>query len=157
MAKRKTTRKSAARRRAVTVHGLSDALRAASIAHEHGVAITLFSAPGAVASIGPAWFRDMVRDLERAYPGLDAEAVLDCGDMAGYALAALRSGIKIIRFSGRPSTVRKIEDIAGAHGARLVRRPPRILDPRRKQDADAALRQWLGGRQALAPIIKETD
>ncbi len=143
MTKRKTTRRSVARRRAVRVHGLGDAMHAGSIAHELGVAITLFSAPDAVASMGPAWFRDIVRDLERAYPGLDVEAVLDCGDAAGYALAALRSGVKIIRFSGNPSATMKIRDIAGTYGARLVRRPSRILDPRGVQDADEALRKWL--------------
>ena len=144
MTKQKATRKSVARRRAVRVHGLGDAMLAGSVAQELGVAITLFSAPNAVASLGPAWFRYIVRDVERAYPGLDVEAVLDCGDTAGYALAALRAGIRIIRFSGSPPTVRKIKDIAGSYGARLVRRPSRILDPRREQDAAAALRKWLG-------------
>ena len=134
------------RRRAVRVHGLGDAMRACSIAHQLGVAITLISAPGAVASIGPAWFRNIVRDLERAYPDLDVEAVLDCGDAAGYALAALRGGVKFIRYSGKPSTARKIEDIAENYGARLVRQPSRILDPRDEQDADAALRKWLDRR-----------
>ena len=143
MTKQKTIRPSAARRRAVRVHGLGDAMRAGAIAHDLGVAITLFSAPNAVASIGPAWFRGIVRDLEHAYPDLDVEVVLDCGDAAGYAMAALRSGIKIIRFSGSPSTTRKIEDIAATHGARLVRRPSRILDTRGEQDTDTALRKWL--------------
>lgn len=134
------------RRRAVMVCGLDDAMRAGAIAHELGVAIKLFSAPDAVASMGPAWFQGMVRELERAYPDLDVEAVLDCGDAAGYALAALRSGVKFIRYSGNRSVARKIKDIAGSYGARLVRRPSRILDPRREQDADTALRKWLEGR-----------
>jgi len=146
MTKQKTTINLVARRRAVRVHGLGDAMRAASVAHELGVPITLFSAPHAVASMGPAWFRDMVRELERSCPDLDVEAVLDCGDAAGYALAALRSGVKLIRFSGNPSAARKIADIAGTCGARLVRRPSRILDARREPDADAALRKWLAGK-----------
>lgn len=120
-------------------------MRAAAIAHELGVPIILVSAPYAAASMGPAWFRNMVRDVERAYPGLDVEAELDCGDAAGYVLAALRAGVKIIRFSGKPSAATKLEDIAGTHGARLVRRPQQILDARREPDADAALRKWLGG------------
>jgi len=99
--------------------------------------------PDAVAGMGPAWFRNIVSELERAYPALDVEAVLDCGDAAGYALAALRSGVKIIRFSGNPSAASKIKDIAGTHGARLERNPSRILDTRGEKDADAALRRWL--------------
>lgn len=146
MSGRNTSSKSGARRRAVTVHGLDDAMRAGAAAHALGVPLTLISAPAAAASMGPAWFAEMVRNLERAYPDLDVEAVLDCGDAAGYAMAALRCGVRAIRFSGRPAVAGKIEDIAAAYGARLVERPYRILDPRRARDADAALRQWLGRR-----------
>lgn len=119
-------------------------MRAAATAQELGVAITLMSAPDAVSSLGPAWFRDIVRSLERVYPGVDMETVLDCGDAAGYALAALRAGVKTIRFSGRPSTTKKIEDIAGTYGARLVKHPSRILDPRQEREPAAALRNWIG-------------
>ena len=143
MTKQKTTRGLTGRRRAVRVYGLADAMRAGAVAHELGQAIRLFSAPDAVAGMGPAWFRNIVSELERAYPALDVEAVLDCGDAAGYALAALRSGVKIIRFSGNPSAASKIKDIAGTHGARLERNPSRILDTRGEKDADAALRRWL--------------
>ena len=107
--------------------------------------ITLISAPDAVASMGPAWFCNMVEDIVRAYPDLDAEAVLDCGDAAGFALAALRRGAKTIGFSGNKPAARKLEEIAQSHGARLVKRPSRILDPRGERDRDASLRQWLGG------------
>lgn len=133
------------RQRAVRMYGLADARRAAEIANELGVAMTLFSAPDAGAHMGPAWFRNIVSQLERTFPDLDFEAVLDCGDTAGYALAALRAGVRTIRFSGNASTVRKIEDIAGTYGARLARRPTRILDPRADHDPDAALRKWLSG------------
>jgi hypothetical protein len=146
MTKQLSAATSGTRRRAIRVHGLEDALRAGSIAHELGVAITLFSGPDAVASMGPAWFRNIVRRLEHTYPDLDVEAVLDCGDAAGYALAALRSGVKIIRYSGNTSAAKKIKDIAGTYGARLVGRPSRILDARGEQDTDVALRLWLGGK-----------
>lgn len=146
MTKQLSAATSGTRRRAIRVHGLEDALRAGSIAHELGVAITLFSGPDAVASMGPAWFRNIVRSLEHTYPDLDVEAVLDCGDAAGYALAALRSGVKIIRYSGNTSAAKKIKDIAGTYGARLVGRPSRILDARGEQDTDVALRLWLGGK-----------
>ena len=109
------------------------------------MAITLCSAPDAAASLGPAWFRDIILVLEQTYPEVDMEAVLDCGDAAGHALAALRAGVRIIRFSGPARTATKIEDIAGTYGARLVRRSPRILDPRGEPDEAAALRAWLKG------------
>jgi len=120
-------------------------MRAAAVAHGLGVPITLVSAPNAAASMGPAWFRNIVRDVERTYPGLDVEAVLDCGDAAGYVLAALRAGVKMVLFSGKPSAATKLKDIAGTYGARLARRPRQIFDVRREPDADTALRRWLGG------------
>ncbi len=146
MTKRKATGNAAARRPAVRVHGRGDAMRAAAVAHELGVPITLVSAPYAAASMGPAWFRNIVREVEQAYPGLDVEAELDCGDAAGYVLAALRAGVRIVRFSGKPSAATKLEDIAGTYGARLVRRPGQILDARQEPDAETALRKWLEGK-----------
>ena len=119
-------------------------MRAAAIAQDLGAAITLISAPDAVSSLGPTWFRNIVRSLEQAYPDVDMEAVLDCGDAAGYALAALRAGVKTIRFSGRPTTAKKIDDMAGTYGARLVKLSSRVLDPRREREPEAALRNWIG-------------
>ena len=143
MTKQKTTGERLVRRRAVRIHGLDDAMRTCAVANELGVAVTLISASAAVLSMGPAWFRNITRDVEQTYPDLDFEAVLDCGDAAGYALAALRAGVKTIRFFGNAAASEKIRDIAEMYGARVARLPSRVLDIRGAQDAEAALRKWL--------------
>ena len=121
-------------------------MRTCAVANELGVAITLFSASDAAASMGPAWFRNVARDVAQAYPDLDFEAVLDCGDAAGYALGALRAGVETIRFSGNASASGKIREIAEMHGARVARQPSQILDTRRAQDTEVALRKWLAAK-----------
>jgi hypothetical protein len=143
MTKQNTIEKKARARRVVRIHGLDDAIAACAIAQELDVDITLFSAPDAVASLGPAWFGAIARNVEQAYPNLNVDAVLDCGDAAGYAQAALRSGVKIICYSGNATATRKLKEIAATYGARLVGRPRQILDPRESQFIDDALRQWL--------------
>ncbi len=143
MTKRNPTRKLAAPRRAIRVHGLGDALKAAAVAQELGVPVTLISAPDAAASMGPGWFSEITKCLEDTYPELELEAVLDCGDAAGFAQAALRRGVRAIVFTGGTSATQKLEDIAQSYGARIMKRPKQILDPRREQDIDAALRHWL--------------
>jgi len=147
MAKPKAFRKKGSiRRRAIRIHALDDALHAASVANELGVPVLLISAAGAAATIGPAWFQGIVGHIERKYPKLHLQAVLDCGDAAGYALAALRSGVKFIRFSGNRAVAGKIADIARQQGAQLVVDPLDILDLRGKSDADTAIGGWLADK-----------
>lgn len=143
MTKQKAPKTNSGRGRAVRVHGLKDALRATAMAQELDVAMTLISAPNAAASLGPAWFRNIVSALELAYPNAQVDTVLDCGDSAGYALAALRAGVKAVQLSGRRPTVEKIEEIASSYGARLAQRPRRILDPHATPNPEEALRNWL--------------
>jgi hypothetical protein len=52
-------------------------------------------------------------------PDARFSAILDCGDEAGAALAAIRSPVEAIVFSGRPDVARRLADIARQHGVRL--------------------------------------
>ena len=79
----------------------------------------LVSFPGAGASAGPGWFQEIVERLEAEHPGLAFEAVLDCGDEAGAVLAALRRGLRHVRFSGHPEAARRLGAIAEQLGAIL--------------------------------------
>ena len=79
----------------------------------------LVSFPGAGASAGPGWFQEIVERLEAEHPGLAFEAVLDCGDKAGAVLAALRRGVRHVRFSGHPEAARRLGAIAEQLGAIL--------------------------------------
>ena len=62
-------------------------------------------------------------------PAARAGALLDCGDDAGAAQAALREGVEEIVFSGRDEVRERLADIARGRGSRVYRnRPPAALD-----------------------------
>jgi hypothetical protein len=130
---------------AIVIHGLAHAEAALAAAAGLGVAATLISAKGAAGYAGPSWFRAVVAEARAAHPGVDVTAVLDCGDMPGYALAALRDGAAVIRFSG--DTADKIADIAAQYGARVIAARPETLDladvERARRDLGRACREWL--------------
>ena len=130
---------------AIVVHGLAHAEAALAAAAELGVAVTLISAEGAAGYAGPTWFRMVVEEARAAHPEAQVTAVLDCGDLAGYALAALRDGAQIIRFSG--DTADKIADIAAQYDARVIAARPEALDlapvERARRDLVRACREWL--------------
>jgi len=130
---------------AIVIHGLGHAQAALAAAAGLGVAVTLISAEGAAGYAGPAWFRMVVDEARAAHPEAQATAVLDCGDMPGHALAALRDGATVIRFSG--DTMAKIEDIAAQCGARVIAERPEVLDlaevERARRDPERACREWL--------------
>jgi hypothetical protein len=80
-------------------------------------ATRLESFPAAGVSAGPGWFQAIVEALEAEFPGRRFEAVLDCGEEPGAALAALRRGVKRIRLAGPSETIRRVRDIAAQLGA----------------------------------------
>ena len=132
--------------RAVRVHGIDDARVACEVARATSAALVLWSPPYGAAQMGPLWFQQMVSLIEEEFPDLSVEAVLDCGDAPGHALAALRQGVALIALTARPAIRGKIEASARIGGARMVRRPAHIFDLD-AADADAeALRSWLVDR-----------
>ncbi len=84
----------------VIVHSLDHALAAAAEAVAADCALTIRSAPGAGGSVGIGWFAALIDIVRARYPAARLCFVLDCADEAGTALAALRCGIGVIRFSG---------------------------------------------------------
>src|SRR5947208_1746106 len=64
-----------------------------------------------------------------AVPAAQSAALLDCGDDAGAAQAAIRTGIEGIVFTGRADVAERLADIARQRGARLLTaRPASALD-----------------------------
>lgn len=128
---------------AFVIHSLAHATAALAAADALGVPVTLLSAPSGAAYAGPGWFRAVAKHACAAYPGVAVTAVLDCGDMAGHALAALREGVMAIRFDG--DTADKIADIAGQYGALVVAERPEALDLAAVADRDmtGACAAWL--------------
>ena len=90
--------------------------------------MTLLSAQGAAAYVGAGWFQALTEEAAAQFPDAQITLVLDCADAAGDALAALREGVQVIRFSGGRNVNDKIRDIAKQLGASVISRRPRALD-----------------------------
>lgn len=131
--------------RPVLVHDIEHCRAALAAAGAAGRAVTLRSAPGAAAWLGPLLFKSMVDAARAEFPDAAADAVLDCGRAPGLALAALRAGIDAVRLDA-PKPVRdKVADIAGRCGARLDRDRRRPLDLLDLPEPEAACRVRLSG------------
>lgn len=128
---------------AILVHGLDDALTALRAAQQVGAAVTLVSAPGAGGYAGAAWFDQVVRQASAKFPGVKVEAVLDCGAGAGLVLAALRQGLKTMRFTGDATTAARLGEIAAAQGAIVITHDVPALDLRLTRDPLVSCRAWL--------------
>jgi hypothetical protein len=131
-------------RKAITIYGLTHALAAAAVAVELSKPIILLSAPAAGSSAGPAWFQSVVIQAREEYPDSDIDAVLDCAEFNGHALASLRQGLKTIVYDG--SANEAIGDIASQLDATVLRQRPESLDARLAETngyLKDALRGWL--------------
>ncbi|MGH7047760.1 MAG: hypothetical protein ACREE2_15375 [Stellaceae bacterium] len=113
----------------IVVHALDHAVGALKAAARRDRPIVLLSAPEAGIYVGPGWFRALAEAARDAVPEARFSAVLDCGDEAGAALAAIRAGIECVLFTGRPEIARRLGDIARQHNVRLAtERPAAGLD-----------------------------
>lgn len=62
-------------------------------------------------------------------PAAQSSALLDCGDDAGAAQAAIRAGIEGVIFTGRADVAERLADIVRQRGTRLLtERPAATLD-----------------------------
>jgi hypothetical protein len=114
---------------AIVVHSLTQAVAVLQAAAETGRPVLLLSAVDAGLSVGAGGWREMVAAARDSVPEAGADALLDCGDDAGAAQAALREGVEAIVFSGRIDVFERLADIARGRGARVLSaRPPAALD-----------------------------
>ncbi len=113
----------------IVVHALAHAVGALRAAARAGRPVILASAPEAGIYAGPGWFRALVEAARGAVPEAQFSAILDCGDEAGAALAAIRTEVECVLFTGRANVARRLADIAHQHGVRLeTAGPPVALD-----------------------------
>jgi hypothetical protein len=113
----------------IVIHSLAHAVAALSAAAEAGRPVTLASAPDAGIYAGPGWFGALIAAARDAVPAAQSTALLDCGDDAGAAQAAIRAGVEGIVFTGRADVAERLADIAGHRGIRLrTERPAAALD-----------------------------
>jgi hypothetical protein len=135
--------------RRVIVHSLDQARAALRAAAELGVGVTLASAAGAGAYAGPLWFKALIDAARKAHPEVAFDAVLDCGEEAGSALAALRAGIARVGFCGPTEVAARLRAIAEALGAALETvSGSDALDLVEVRDPYAAARAFLAGENA---------
>jgi delta 1-pyrroline-5-carboxylate dehydrogenase len=113
----------------IIVHSLAQAIAALTAAVRAGRPVVLASASGAGSYLGPGWFGALVAAAREAVPDARFSILLDCGDDVGAALAAIRSEIEGVVFTGRADVARRLADIAHQHGVRFVTdRPAALLD-----------------------------
>jgi hypothetical protein len=134
--------------RRVIVHSLEQARAAIDVAASLGVAVTIESAAGAGAYAGPLWFKALIAQAREAHPEVAVTELLDCAEEAGMVLAALRAGLKRVRFTGPEQLRLRLAEIAAAQGARVdgASAEP-ALDLLAARDPAAALSAFLGGNE----------
>lgn len=120
------------------VHGLEDARLALSVT----LPLTLLSAPGAALHAGCGWWRALVRQARAAFPAVPGADILDCGDGAGQALAALRIGQQFLVLSPYAPGWDAVAAIAAEHGGEVLRQAPPALDLGQR-GAGRRLHDWL--------------
>jgi hypothetical protein len=131
--------------REIIVHSLDQASAALGAAAALEVPVRLASAPGAGAYAGPAWFKALIAAASAAHPAVALTAIVDCGEEPGTVLAALRVGLKHIRFAGQAEARAKLAALARAQGAVLEEAAPdAVLDLGAARDPAAACRAFLG-------------
>ena len=128
---------------AVIIHSVEHARAALAVAARLNRPIRIYSAEGAAAYAGAAWFLAVVAAAQSTHPDARCDAVLDCGDQPGLALAALRLGCRAIVLRGSPAARKKIAEIAQATAARLDRGARDALDLRHCRDPESAVMTWL--------------
>ncbi len=129
--------------RPIIVHSLREARAAVAVAAELGVPVTLASAPEAAGYLGALWFRELIAMASAERPEAEVDAVLDCGDQPGHVMAALRQGLKRVRFSGPKSTAETLAALAGQYDAEIVTGALRAHDLLDQAEPEAACRRWL--------------
>ncbi|TWB12375.1 hypothetical protein FBZ89_12573 [Nitrospirillum amazonense] len=118
----------------------------AALAAADGAPVRLVSAPDAGGTLGAGGWRALLDAIAAEFPEAPLTVVLDCGDAAGHALAALALGIPDVAFSGDATAAARLADIARARGAHLHPADgAEALDLRLRgrRDPVAACRAWL--------------
>jgi delta 1-pyrroline-5-carboxylate dehydrogenase len=111
----------------IIIHSLAQAIAALRAALKAGRPVVLAGPPGAGSYVGPGWFGALVAAAREAVPDARFSSLLDCGNDVGAALAAIRSEIEGVVFTGRGDVARRLTDIAHQHGVRFVTDRPAVL------------------------------
>jgi acyl-CoA reductase-like NAD-dependent aldehyde dehydrogenase len=119
---RRAFRRAVIEPRPIVVYSLAEAVAALEAAN--GRETVLVSAPDAGVYAGPGWWVGLTEAAREAVPAARFSTVLDCGEDAGAAMAAIRAGIEAVVFTGRTDVAERLAAIAAARGARLLTERP---------------------------------
>lgn len=137
----------------LVVHSLPQAVAALAAAAEADVPVSLESPPEGARSLGAPLFLAIAAAAADRVPAAVFDAVLDCGEAPGLALAALRSGARNLRIAsvgaGSAEAVARLSEIAAACGAQVLKAQPaeEALDLDGRDDPLAAARDFLRRRR----------
>jgi fructose/tagatose bisphosphate aldolase len=104
---------------AITVQDWAQTRAALEAARSEGRAVFLCSPQGASAWLGAGYWAALQQRARAEFPDLDFTLALDCGDAAGDAMAAIRTGVAAIVFRGAGETLAKLQDMARQAGAEV--------------------------------------
>ncbi len=102
----------------IIVHNLDQAKVALAEARASKRLVTLISPYAAGGYAGAGYFKHMVDQLQTDFA--EVNFILDCGDNPGVVLAALRQGMKRIKFVGDREYAQKLAVIARKYGAEII-------------------------------------
>ncbi|MBP7336591.1 hypothetical protein [Niveispirillum sp.] len=111
-----------------------------------GRPVRLVSDRGISGLAGAGWWADLQAAWEAEATG-PVMALLDCADLPGLVLSALRAGCRDIAFTAGPATPEgvctRLTSLAEAHGSRLHPAPTGVTEVCWRRNRGATLRQYL--------------
>ena len=129
---------------AVRVDGLEPGRLVLEIAA--GRPVRLVSDRGISGLAGAGWWAELQRRWEAEATG-PFMALLDCADLPGLVLSAVRAGCHDIAFTPGPATPEgvgsRLTSLAEAHGSRLHPAPAGVTEVCWRRNRGATLRQYL--------------
>ena len=148
-----------ARQPAIVVHDLAQAVGALRAAAAAGVAVTLWSAPGAAAYAGLGFLRALFEQAGETVPEARHDVVIDCAGSGVLAHEALNRGFSGVAFSGRGAMRKTLQAVAAQEGRRLVTAGPgrAALDLAHSTDPERDTAAYLAKRRASLPGQDRAD
>ena len=139
-----------ARRPAIVVHDLDQAVGALRAAAAAGIPVTLWSAPGAASYAGLGFLGAVYEKAREAVPEADHDVVVNCRGSAVLAHDALSRGFAAVAFTGRGAMRKTLQAIADGQNGRLVTAGPGrgALDLAHSKDPERDSAAFLAKRRA---------
>lgn len=106
--------------------------------------VTVLTPVNAGRYAGPAYYFEMLQLVKSEFPQSRIKAVLDCGDDAAIALAALDLGWRALILRGSKTARARVGDIANRLNAEVMARRPAAPDPSQETDPEAFCRAYFG-------------